>query len=324
MAEDLPVSQSAQANFSVSATGVLVYRATGTTLSRLVWLDRGGREIDELAGAADYRGPALSPDGRRIGIRRRDNDGTNLDIWVIDPARGTTTRFTFSPGADGNPIWSPDGTQIGWTSTVGDSEAFLVKSAGGLGKEQKIAGTGINSAMLDWSRDGTYVLFQSVGGKTAADIYSIRMDGTDHTPEIVLQTPFNETRAHFSPDGRWIAYQSDESGRNEVYVASFKGAAGKWQISTNGGGDPCWSRDGKELFYLATDQKLMTVPVSMGESFSPGTPQALFRIQTEVSRRRNVFDVSPDGTKFLFLVPVGETNTPITAVINWRAGLGRR
>ena len=119
-------------------------------------------------------------------------------------------------------------------------------------------------------------------------------------------------------------YSSDESGRFEVYVVSFKGTPGKWQISTNGGSDPCWSRDGKELFYLTADQKFMALAVAAGESFNPGTPQQLFRIQVEPGRRRNVYDVAPDSKRFLFLVPVGETNTPMTAVINWRAGLGRK
>jgi dipeptidyl aminopeptidase/acylaminoacyl peptidase len=140
----------------------------------------------------------------------------------------------------------------------------------------------------------------------------------------VLQTPFIETRASFSPDGRWIAYQSNESGRMEVYVASFQGAAGKWQISTNGGTDPCWSRDGRELFFLTLDQTLMSMPVASGPSFQPATPQALFRVRVEAGNRRNVFCPAPDGKRFLFLLPLGETNTPMTMVLNWRSGMERR
>jgi Tol biopolymer transport system component len=140
----------------------------------------------------------------------------------------------------------------------------------------------------------------------------------DHKPQLVLQTPFNEGRARFSPDGRWIAYQSDESGRYEVYVASFQGSAGKWQISTDGGSDPDWSPDGRELFYLARNQKLMSVPITPGETLSPGTPQALFDVLTEGGTRRNVYEVAPDGRRFMFLLPAGDSGTPITTVVNWR------
>jgi len=125
-------------------------------------------------------------------------------------------------------------------------------------------------------------------------------------------------RACFSPDGRWIAYQSNESGRAEIYVASYSGPAGKWQISTSGGIDPAWSRDGKELYFLSPDQHFMVVPILPGATFTPGTPRFLFHVQTETGLRRNVYTVSPDGKRFLFLLPIGESNTPMTVTVNWR------
>jgi Tol biopolymer transport system component len=320
VAEDLPVAGNALANFTVSRTGVLVYRATGQIMNRLVWLDRTGREVSEVAPAADFRGPALAPDGGRVAIRRRD--GGNLDIWLIDPARGTTTRFTFDPGADGNPVWSPDGSRVAWTSAETGGDGISVKSAGGLGQEQVLATVPAQgSAVLDWSRDGEFILYQVDNGATGMDLFRVPTTGGGK-PEVLLQTPFNETRGRFSPDRRWLAYQSNESGRAEVYVASLAGGAGKWQISTAGGTDPCWSRDGRELFYLSPDQRLMSVPVAAGESFAPGTPQPLFRVQVEPGFRRNVYDVSPDGQRFLFLVTAGETTTPMTVMLNWRAGQG--
>ncbi|HET7224585.1 MAG TPA: protein kinase [Candidatus Eisenbacteria bacterium] len=321
VAEDLPVAPNGQANFSVSRNGVLVYRATGATTNQLAWLDRSGHEVAQVASAADYRAPALSPDGSRIAIRRTDTG--NIDVWIIEPARGTTTRFTFDPGSDSNPIWSPDGSQVAWGSDRGKTSGIYVKSSSGLGAEQTLV-TGPNPfEPLDWSRDGKWLLYQSGDPKTRADIFALSMTGA-HTAQPVLQTPFSEQRAKFSPNGRWIAYESDESGRNEVYVATFQGPAGKWQISTRGGSDPCWSHDGRELFFLSADQHLMAMPVGAGDSFNPGTPHALFQIATEQSGRRNVYDVSPDGSRFLFLLPANETSTPITVVVNWQAGVGRR
>ncbi len=323
VAEDLPVSGNAQANFSVSDNGVLMYRAVGAVEARLVWMDRGGRILSEVAGAADYRAPALSPDGSRIAIRRRGATGAETDVWVIEPSRGTTTRLTFDPGPDGNPIWSPDGSRIAWTSLRGGVDGLWVKAANGAGQDQLLTRLDANSSALDWSRDGRYVLVGVVDPKTRNDVYVVALDG-DHKPQPVLQTLFNEGRACFSPDGHWIAYQSNESGRAEVYVISFQGAPGKWQVSTRGGGDPCWSPDGHELYYLTTDQVLMTVPVTTTPTFQPGTPQELFRVRVETGTRRNVYCVAPDNKRFLFQLPVGETSTPITAVLNWRAGTEHR
>jgi len=302
----------------VSQNGVLVYRATGLTLGRLVWLDRSGRELQSLSGAGDYRAPALSPDGRRITVRRVD--AGNYDVWVIEPERGTTTRFTFDAGSDGNPIWSPDGSQIAWTSDR-DPTGIYLKAASGLGADQLLVKTPGVGALVDWSRDGHTLLFQMNNPKTRTDLYLVPVTG-DHTPRPLLQTPFAEERGRFSPDGHYVAYESDESGRPEVYVVAIAGAAGKWQVSASGGSEPCWSHDGRELFYLSADQRLMAVPVTPGATFVSSTPRELFRVRVESGTRRNVYCPSPDGSKFLFLLPVGETTTPMTAVLNWRAGLG--
>ena len=279
--------------------------------------------MSEVASSADYRAPALSPDGSKIAIRRRDAEGGNLDVWLIDPARGTTTRLTFDPGDDGNPIWSPDGTRIAWSANRGAESAVWVKSASGAGSEEKVA-VGQADAILDWSRDGRYILFQGFGSNLS-DIFMVDLQG-DRKPHAILNSPFNEQRGRLSPDGRWIAYESNESGRSEVYVTTFPPAsnAGKWQVSTRGGIEPCWSRDGKELFYLTIDGRFMAVPVTTGDSFNPGTPQQLFRVSVEPGRRRNVYCPSPDGRKFLFLVAYGDNSTPITVMVNWRGEAGRK
>jgi len=321
IAENLPTAGNADANFSVSANGILVYRATTSALSHLVWIDRAGRELGEVAPAADMRAPALSPDGSKIAIRRVDPGSGNLDIWIIDPARGTTTRFSFDPGDDGNPMWSPDGSRIAW-SAYRKGDEIHVKATNGAGTEDVLPVTGANDAVLDWSHDGRTLLYQSFGANLT-DLFALDVAG-DHKSTPILTSRFNESRARFSPNDRWIAYQSDESGRSEVYVTTFPvtASSGKWQISTNGGQEPCWSRDGKELFYLAPDGQFMSVPVTVGDSFTPGTPAPLFRVQTESSQRRNVYCPSPDGKKFLFLVPFGQNSTPMTVLVNWRAGKG--
>jgi len=322
IAENLPVGGNGIANFTVSANGILVYRSANAISNRLVWLTRTGQELSEVAPAADFRAPALSPDGTKIAIRRVDPDSRNLDVWVMDTARGTTTRFTFDPGDDGNPLWSPDGSNIAWTAFRNGGNGIYVKSANGVGEEEKIATPGPNSAALCWSRDGNTIFYQAFDGGMS-NIMAVDLHG-DRKPRTVITTKFIAGRAQLSPNGHWLAYQSDESGRPEVYVVSYPGGAGKWQISTSGGIEPCWSRDGNELFFLSSDGRLMTVPTPAGASFNPGNPQALFRVATEQSPRRNVFCPSADGKKFLFLVPAGQNETPMTALVNWRGTSARK
>ena len=321
IAENLPIGASGVANFTVSDDGILVYRSAATQSNRLVWLSRTGQELAEVAPPADYRAPALSPDGSKVAIRRADPESRNLDLWVIDPARGTTTRFTFDPADDGNPIWSPDGSKIAWISFRNGEDAIWMKSASGVGAEEKVAVAEGNSATLCWTRDGRSIVYQSFG-QNLLDIHAVDVIG-DRKPRRILGTRFMEGRARLSPDDHWLAYQSDESGRPEVYVTSYPDGAGKWQISTNGGLEPCWSADGRELFYLSAQGQLMSVPTPAGPELHPGTPTALFRVQTEQSPRRNVYCPSPDGRRFLFLVTSGQNEEPMTALVNWRGNRGK-
>jgi Tol biopolymer transport system component len=270
-----------------------------------------------VAPAGDYRAPVLSPDGRFVAIRRREDGGGNADVWLLDLSRGTRTRFTFDPGNDGNALWSPDGSQVVWSSDRGGAYGLWAKSAGGMGEDRLVTKVAGDGGPTSWSSDGRYVLYQVLSSDSGFDIWLLPMTGSDHTPKPLVRTPFQEGRAQFSPDGHWIAYQSDESGRPEIYVSSFEGPPGKWQVSTAGGTDPAWSADGKELFYLESD-RMMTVPVQLGATFTPGTPHPLFRVVVESGVRRNVFVPSKDGQRFLFLLPVGETSTPMTVTVNWR------
>ena len=320
VAESLPISGNGQADFSVSQNGTLVLRAAGSGNSRMVWVDRTGRELGQVGPIADYGAPALSPDGKLIAIRRKDPTTSDRDIWIMDPARGTSTRFTFDPAVDSNPIWSKDGSRIVWYSTRGGEEALWQKSSSGLGAEQRLVAAPSGWAG-DWTHDGKSLLFDRDQPKTFSDIFTVPLAG-DGKAVPVIQTPFVEGRVRLSPDGQWLAYESNESGRAEVYVVSFGGPAGKWQVSTNGGSQPAWSPSGRELYYVSSDQVLMSVDIPAGAMFNAGVPKTLFRVNVD-NNLRNAYCVAPDG-RFLFMVPDQALLTPITAMVNWRSGVGHK
>jgi dipeptidyl aminopeptidase/acylaminoacyl peptidase len=197
----------------------------------------------------------------------------------------------------------------------------------GGGEAALLKGGGINSFASDWSPDGKFIVYSEFSDTTNDDLWLLPLEG-DRKPIPFLQTPFSEIDGHFSPDGRWMAYMSNESGRQEVYVQTFPATGSKWQISTAGGRFPRWSRDGHELFYIAADQKLMTVPAKPGvprsRTFEAGSPQPLFEIKSILSPARFSYQPSADGRRFLVDVPAsgeGAAPTPITVVLNWQAGL---
>ncbi len=323
VAEPLATTPFGLAFFSVSDNGVLAYRSTGLASGRLVWLDRAGKEIETVGPSADYRAPALSPDGKRIAVRRRDAQTANPDVWIIEPARGTVTRFTYDPGGDGNPLWSADGSQIVFSSDRGGVADLYLKAASGLGEDTLLVHSSAGKTPDDWSRDGKYLVYGEFSPQTNTDIYLLPLTG-DRKPVVFLKTPFGEGRSQFSPDGRWIAYNSDESGRNEVYVRSFQGPPGKWQVSTAGGLEPHWRGDGNELFFISPDQRLMAVDIKPAASFEAGIPKELFPVRVQFQGVRNTFVPAPDGQRFLILKPDDESLAPTTVVLNWRAGLGRK
>ena len=233
----------------------------------------------------------------------------------MEIARGTLSRFTFDPANDGAPAWSPDGARIAFNSNRGGQFNLYQKLSSGAGGDEELLKSGELKSPLDWSQDGRFIAYLVQSAKTRADIWILPLDG-DRQPFPFLQTPFNELGARFSPDGRWVAYTSDETGVPEVYVQSFPASGGKWQISSGGGTAPKWSRDGKELFYT-NGGKLMSVEVKTGGStFEAGTPTLLFE------SRGRTYDASADGQRFLVAVPVEEaTSTPITVVLNWTTDL---
>jgi hypothetical protein len=318
LAEHIGTDNVGLARFSVSRDGTLAYR-TGETGDRFLWVDRSGKEGETAGDPGDNHNPAFAPRGDRLAYDLADPRNGKNAVWVRDLKRGVSSRFTF--GADGAfcPLWSSDGRLMVYT-VVND---LFEKAVEGQGDEKLLLKSDELKFACDWSRDGRYIAYSSQGKETTWDIWVLPTFG-DRKPIPFLKTSFSELRPVFSPDGRFLAYQSNESGRFEVYVQSFPGPGGKWQISTSGGNEPQWRADGKELYYRAPDQKVMAVDVQTGSGLTAGTAQPLFRGRFDTGIARNHFLPAADGRRFLTVAPLGrEAMTPTTVVLNWYAELGR-
>jgi len=311
-----------QTFFSVSQTGVLVYSSGSYGNSQLTWMDRGGKEIGLLGGPGNFIRPWLSPDGKRVAVDGVDAMG-NRDVWLIDLATGKPTRFTFDPAQELFAIWSPDGSRVAFSSDREGPRHLYQKAATGAGQEELLLKTDHNKLPSDWSADGRFLAYVVNDPKTKFDIWVLPMFG-DQKPFLFLQTDANERTARFSPDGRWIAYTSDESGTNQIYVQGFPTLGSKQQVSTNGGYYFAWRRDGTELFYLASDKKMMAVDIKEEDgTFKSGAPKPLFDVRVpSFNAAVAQFAVTSDGQKFLVAKAVGElSSAPITVVLNWMADL---
>jgi Tol biopolymer transport system component len=319
------VFRSGLAALSISAAGPIIYR-TGSTAephAQWVWFDRSGREVTKVSNAmAGDAGnfPSMAPDGRRVALQVMVNG--NADIWSLDTGRGLFSRFTSDAADDVMPIWSPDGSRIVFSSNRSGVHQLYQKSVTGAGGEELLLSTAELKFATDWSLDGRFLLYLSDNQKTGSDLWALPMNG-DRTPFPVVKTTFNEGQAQFSPDGKWIAYQSNESGSFEIYVQPFPGPEGKSRISTNGGGQVRWRRDGKELFYIALDGRLIAIPVqlaSSGQAVDVGAPVPLFAAPVGGAlEERQQYIVSSDGQRFLMKAVTEEGSTsPITVILNWK------
>jgi len=306
-------------HFSVSQNGVLAYISSGALggTQQLAWVDRSGKTAGAIGPPGVYDNFRLAPDDKGIAFDRPDPQSGIRDVWVTDLIRGVTSRLTFDPAWDGVPIWSPDGLRILFPSNRTGLFDLYVKAATGAGREEVLVKLGTPAGWgTHWSRDGRFILYQSLAKDTGDDLWIAPQFG-DRKPFPYLNTKFNEEEGSFSPDGRWIAYVSDESGRDEVYVQAFPLSGAKWQISAGGGSQPNWRRDGTELFYLAADRNLMAVPIKAGATVEAGVPKSLFPITATADHRS--FAVANDGQRFLVSTSVGAV--PITVVLNWQAEL---
>lgn len=298
---------------------------------QLTLFDRQGKMLGTAGEPGNFGNVVLSQDGTKAAVSRTLNG--NRDIWVVDLMQGTTTRLTSDPGSETTAAFSPDGSRVAFVSDRGGVTGIYVKASSGTGNEELLFNSGPVQAVDEWTRDGRFLIYQGISPKTGQDLWVLPMVG-EHKPFPFLQSPFNEIAGHVSPDGRWIAYVSDESGRLEIYVQGFTPApnagasvaAGKWLISRGGSGLIHWRRDGKELTYLAGDGRVMTVDISTAGGFHAGAPQPLFQAPASFTRLSNtpgiLANVAPDNDRFVFAVPVAQ-DTPqgFTAVLNWQAGL---
>lgn len=318
-----------RAFFSVSETGVLTFLSASTPNTQLAWFDRAGKQLALVGSPAADTAIRLSPDEKLLAVGRVDIQAASTDIWLIDLARNVPSRFTFDPANENNPVWSPDRSRILFSSNRSGVTNLYQRLATGTGSDEALFKSELPIAPLDWSSDGKFILYTEMSPKTDNDIWLLPLFG-DQKATPYLQSEFSETQARFSPDGRWVAYTSNESGNFQVYVQSFPASGGKWQISTNGGGQPQWRRDGKELFFLSPDRKLMAVEVNGEEStFKAGVPKALFEARTIPTVpfygfNASYYVASGNGQRFLVSTLAGEsTPTPLTVVLNWTAGIKR-
>lgn len=328
IANDIQVdSVYSRAVFSASPNGVLVYQ-TGQfeDKSRLVWLDPKGEELGTLGDPAAFLTLQISPDGGQV-IASITEPGPGRNLWLYDRERGVRTRLTFTPDVvDAYGVWSPSGDELVFTSTqVGPMQIFR-KSTSGSGEAVRMVEESADAYPTSWSRDGRFVLYTALGhgpSDSARDIWYLSVEeGGKPTPYI--QTRFEEDSARFSPDDAWVAYVSDQSGRNEVYVAPFPDPSGRWQVSTNGGTLPRWRGDGREIYYLSPEGEMMAAQVdALPGGFRVGQPRALFRAQIHAGAWE-AYDVTADGKRFLVNTRFGQANlSPMTLVLNWTAQLGR-
>jgi serine/threonine protein kinase/Tol biopolymer transport system component len=338
LAGQVGVDTSPRGGFAVSGAGLVAYRAGGSPARQLTWVDRTGKAVGG-AGESDpsnLNHPELSPDGRRVAMARLVQG--NTDIWLWDLLRGGFTRLTFDAAGDHYPVWSPDGMRIAFSSTRSGVYDLYLKPSNGSGAEERLVASPNGKAPQDWSRDGRWLLYYETNPTTGRDLWALDMSATDRPstssgrpepvegrpPRGVANTPAEEVLAQFSPDGQWVAYQTNESGRFEVVVQPFPEAGAKWQVSTAGGVAPRWRADGKEIYFLAPDATMMAVPVTAaGPSFEAGTPVALFPTRIfeggTVALNRAQYTVARDG-RFLINQPVGDgAVAPITLILNWRA-----
>jgi Tol biopolymer transport system component len=302
--------------FSASQNGVLVYRSGGSARVQLSWYNRNGKRLESIGEPELYGQIVLSPDEKRLAAERMEPLTSTTNIWIIELSRGIVSRVTFSN--DYEPVWSPDGREL----------VFLSFRAGKWTLYRKVLGGGTETLLFEsheeqhpgeWAGDGKSILLTNSGSKAFSQL---PLTG-QRKPVALLKSDFDKDKPSVSPDGRLIAYESMESGRWEIYVATFSGFSQKRQVSNAGGGRPLWRKDGKELFYLSLDGKLMAVDIKAGSTIDAGAPQVLFQTRIQTNPRENQYCATHDGQRFLLAEPVDRTMDAITVVVNWAAGLKR-
>ncbi len=329
--------------FSASENGLMMYQTGNVQIgSKLITVDRSGKTLGMIGGIGEYIGFRISPDGQRIALSDFDQKSRNNDVWIYETNRGLKTRFTFDPAAELNPVWSPDGNRVVFSSSRKGKNDLYIKSSSGAASGEALLESGEGKNPTDWSSDGKFLAYTvNAGPKTQSDIWILSLNPQGGKPEGVggparsagasqaggdrkaipfLQTEFYEGNAHFSPDGKWIAYVSNESGQPEVYLRPYPGSGGKLQVSAAGGFDPTWRRDGRELYYTSLDRKLMAAEIAAkGSTVEVNSVHPLFEMNGVN------YDVMADGKRFILNVPVEtQLSSPLTLVVNWDAELKKK
>jgi Tol biopolymer transport system component len=313
--------QVARAVFAVSDSGLLVAQTgSAVALSQPVWFDRRGNEVGAVAKPDLYGNVFIAPNGRSVALDKTDMGTQNIDVWTYELQRDSAKRFTFKLGFEMLPIWSPDAAWLVYGSNQLLGTDLYMKNSDGTQEEKSIVHDEFAKYPNDWSRDGKHILYNR-----GTDLWFLTLP--ELKASLFLKAVSILRNGQFSPDGKWVAYASNETGKWEIYVTSFPDARGKWQVSTGGGEQPRWRGDGKELYYLSSDRKMMTVPVTLGDKFDAGIPVVLFQAtprQPVTSTDQFVYDVSRDGQRFLINTPVKQAdNPPMSVVLNWTAKLNK-
>jgi Tol biopolymer transport system component len=302
---------------SASESGALAYQGAGGSEKRLTWFDRLGNPSGTLGPPGEYHNAVLSSDGTRVAVERFDRERRSSDIWIFDIATGAASQWTSHRGRDRGPVWSPDASQVAFHSDRdGPGDLFVRATVAGAAPETKQLGSSMWKYPTSWASDGSGIVFQTWEPRTKRDVWLLPLSTPGAEPVALLRTDAEEWQAILSPDAKWLAYCSNESGAQELYVASFPGPGGKWQISSSGASSPRWRADGKELYFQAPDRRIMAVEVrAEGASFQFSPPRALFQAPTE-----GAFAVNADGTRFLLQNPDAPgRDTPIQVVLDWPA-----
>jgi len=310
-----------RAVFGASEKGVLAAQSgMGVALSELLWFDRKGKEVGAVGRPDVYGNVFLAPNGKSVAVSMTDIASQNTDIWTYDLQRGGAKRLTFDPAADSVPIWSPDAARLVFASNRTSFNDLHIKNSDGAQEEKSIVHGDIDKFPNDWSRDGKYILYTQ-----DTDLWFVTLP--ELKSSLFLKAPSVLRNGQFSPDGKWVAYSSNESGKWEIYVTSFPEPRGKWQVSAGGGEQPRWRGDGKELFYISSDGKIMAAPVTTGANFDASTPVALFQVtprQPVPIYDLFVYDVSRDGQRFLINTELKQAGSaPMSIVLNWTAKLNK-
>ncbi len=309
------------AKFSVSDNGVLVYESVRST-DQLTWFDQNGKQLATIGEAGTHLIPSLSPDDKELTFDQIDSRTGTFDIWRFDNARGPMSHMTFDKHNEVDPVWSPDGSWIAFSSDRQGAFDLYEKSSQPGGNEKLLLKSGQWKFVTDWSPDGRSLLYYEINEDRNRDVWALSM-GNAGKPVPLVHTEANEADAVFSPDGKWFAYSSDQSGKQEVYVQAFPPAAGggTWLMSSGGGSHPKWPRDARQLFYLAPDHTIMAADVSLAGGFHAGVPRPLFHAEM-VADFRSGFAVAANGRRFLIPVALSRTSSPtITVAVNWMSGL---